>query len=304
MKKSKSCKILSALLVSGIILLSNSTDIYADDIGLSGSSVSSYVIVNSGNYAYLKNTTGADVTWTNVYENGNHEFDAKPVANGKKAGVYNNGRGKAAVYYKYYSNSHTLVTTTVALSKWKFVDVTPLNDNWQYAPVKYVVSKKYMNGTGKQSFSPDTSTSKAMFATIMYNMAGAPEQPFTHPYPDIEEGKWYSLPLSWTTYNQITSSDLTKNFEPNKDITREESMIMLYNYAKSQGKDLTASGDLSGFADSSSVSKDSTNYIKWAVGHHIIGGKKVDGKLYLDPKGVATRVESAQMIKNYMDNMK
>lgn len=297
-------KFLSALLVSGIILLSNTIDTRADDIGLTGSSVSSNVVIGSGNYAYFKNTTGGDIYWTNLYENGNKEFESTTISNDRKIGVYNNGRGKAAVYYKYYPGAKALITTTVALSKWKFTDVAPLNDNWQYAPVKYVTSCKYMNGTGKQSFSPDVSTSRGMFATIIYNMAGYPQQTFTHPYPDIEDGKWYSIPISWAAFNHITSSDISKNFEPNKDITREESMKMLYDYAKFQGKDLTASGDLSAFADASSVSKESIDYIKWAVGHHIIIGKKIDGKLYIDPKGVATRVESAQLIKNYVDNMK
>ena len=98
MIKTNKFKFLSALLVSGIILLSNTIDTRADDIGLTGSSVSSNVVIGSGNYAYFKNTTGGDIYWTNLYENGNKEFESTTISNDRKIGVYNNGRGKAAVY--------------------------------------------------------------------------------------------------------------------------------------------------------------------------------------------------------------
>lgn len=42
------------------------------------------------------------------------------------------------------------------------------------------------------------------------------------------------------------------------------------------------------------------NSIKWANAAKVIGGKKKDGVLFLDPKGQATRAEVEQMIMNLM----
>ena len=41
--------------------------------------------------------------------------------------------------------------------------------------------------------------------------------------------------------------------------------------------------------------------MKWAVGSGMIGGSKKDGKSYLNPKGKATRAESATMLMRFIE---
>ena len=81
-------------------------------------------------------------------------------------------------------------------------------------------------------------------------------------------------------------------FNPNQYITREEFVTALYRYA---GKP-KANGNLSKFADSTDVSADARNAVRWAVGKNILQG---DSNLCLNPKGYITRAELASIIVKY-----
>ena len=65
---------------------------------------------------------------------------------------------------------------------------------------------------------------------------------------------------------------------------------MLWRYAGSP----KAAAELS-FADSGSVSASAWDALRWAVGSGIMSGK--DGNR-LDPAGLTTRAEAAQLLKN------
>ena len=87
-------------------------------------------------------------------------------------------------------------------------------------------------------------------------------------------------------------------FAPNMEITREQMVAMLYNYAKYKGYDVTASADLSKFADSASVSTWAQPAMQWAVAEGYISGM---GDNQLAPQGTATRAEIASVIMRFME---
>ena len=67
-----------------------------------------------------------------------------------------------------------------------------------------------------------------------------------------------------------------------------------------QGYDVTAGGDLSGFADSASVSAWASDALKWTNGQGLITGKS--GNL-LDPAGTATRAEAAAILSRFCQSI-
>ncbi|HBI63808.1 MAG TPA: S-layer homology domain-containing protein, partial [Clostridiales bacterium] len=69
----------------------------------------------------------------------------------------------------------------------------------------------------------------------------------------------------------------------------------LYNYAGTP----KVSGALRGFADTASVSGWAKKALTWANQNGVVSGKPSGGKLYLDPKGRATRAEAAAMLMKY-----
>ena len=81
-------------------------------------------------------------------------------------------------------------------------------------------------------------------------------------------------------------------FGPNNNITREQLAVMLYRYASSPA----VTGSVTGFNDAGQISSYAKNAMAWATTNGVMNGKG-DGRL--DPKGLATRAEVAQMMQNY-----
>ena len=184
---------------------------------------------------------------------------------------------------------------------WTFNDVPQKTGNWKYEAVKYVTEKGIMNGTAPNEFKPDDSLTRAMFATMLYRMAGQPAVTFTNKFPDVPAGTWYSNAVIWASEKGIVGGYGDGRFGTNDFITREQIAKMLMQFGKVQGYDVSQSADFSTFADASSVSGWATSYMKWAVGSGMIGGKTINGKLCIAPKGNATRAESATMLMRFME---
>ena len=184
---------------------------------------------------------------------------------------------------------------------WQFGDVAENPGNWKYEAVKYVTEKGIMNGTAPNEFKPDDSLTRAMFATMLYRMAGQPAVTFTNKFPDVPANKWYSNAVIWASEKGIVSGYGDGRFGVNDSITREQIAKMLMEYGRVQGYNISQSADFSAFADAGSVSGWASGYMKWAVGSGMISGSQKHGKYYLNPKGNATRAESATMLKRFME---
>ncbi|MCI6552482.1 MAG: S-layer homology domain-containing protein, partial [Lachnospiraceae bacterium] len=74
-----------------------------------------------------------------------------------------------------------------------FTDVPQIPGNWKYESVKYVYDRGIMGGVGGSSqFQPDHPLTRAMFATVLYRMAGEPETGYSSRFSDVKAGQWYS----------------------------------------------------------------------------------------------------------------
>ncbi len=183
-------------------------------------------------------------------------------------------------------------TTTPAKS---FDDVAA--SSWYNNAVKYVAENGIMNGVSDKLFAPDQKVSRAMFVQILYNMENKPAANGAVTFTDVKQSAWYRDAVAWAASNGIVTGVSSTVFAPEKSVTREQFAAMLYRYASYKGTLKAASGDLSGYADSSAVSSYAAEAMKWAVGNGIITGKTGNK---LDPKGGATRAEAAAMIVRYL----
>ena len=82
-----------------------------------------------------------------------------------------------------------------------------------------------------------------------------------------------------------------------KEITREEFVLMLYNFAQMRGYDVAARSDLSQFTDGHEISSYAHEAMSWAVRVGIIEG---NGTGY-NAQGEATRVETAAILQRYIN---
>lgn len=184
-------------------------------------------------------------------------------------------------------------------SKFPFSDISIKKGNWKYENVKYVYEKGIMNGiSGTTWFEPDSPLTRAMFATVLYRMAGSPAVTYTNKFADVPAGKYYSEAIIWANQKGIVKGvgDGT-SFGVDQNITREQIAKMLNEYAKACGYNVSQSKALDSYTDKAEVSGWATGYMQWATGVGLISGKpNADGSYRLDPKGEATRAECAKML--------
>ena len=87
-------------------------------------------------------------------------------------------------------------------------------------------------------------------------------------------------------------------FGPNDSITREQLVSILYRYAQYRNfSNLDTTGvELLKYGDYGDISGYAGGPMQWALKNSILSGR--DNNL-LEPKGVATRAEIAQIIRNF-----
>lgn len=88
-------------------------------------------------------------------------------------------------------------------------------------------------------------------------------------------------------------------FGPDDSITREQLVSILYRYAQYRNfSNLETTGvELLEYNDYASISGYAGGPMQWALKNSIISGKENN---MLDPQGIATRAEIAQIIRNFM----
>ena len=177
-----------------------------------------------------------------------------------------------------------------------FTDVK--ESDWFFKGVEYVVDKGIMSGVSENEFAPSGKLTRAMLVQMLYNMESRPACDAENAFMDVPVGQWYTDAVIWANDAKIVSGMGEGLFAPNMEITREQMVAMLYNYAKYKGYDVTASADLSAFADNASVSAWAQPAMQWAVAEGYISGM---GDSQLAPQGTATRAEIASVIMRFME---
>lgn len=166
---------------------------------------------------------------------------------------------------------------------------------WYHEGVDFVLSTGIMEGMGNNLFRPEGDLTRSQLIMVLYRMADSPEPTAEIPFTDVEEGCFYTKAVAWAYENGIVKGVTETAFAPNASATREQLVTILARFATLQGIDVAANGDLSGFTDSSTVSKYAATSMIWAVDNGILLGDA--GRL--NPKSSATRAQIATVLMRY-----
>lgn len=168
-----------------------------------------------------------------------------------------------------------------------FTDV-PLK-SWYYPYVYYVWSHGLMSGMDPVTFSPETETTRAQFAQVLYRMAGTPStKGMDCPFTDLRD-EWYRDAVTWAYHEGIVAGTTATTFSPDRAITRQQMVTMIYH---AEG-DPEVSGDLSMFRDGDTVSGYARKPVIWAVRNQVVSGFE-DGTFR--PRESATRAQLAAIL--------
>ena len=186
---------------------------------------------------------------------------------------------------------------------WKpsgYFDVKP--GSWYEQSVQYATEHGLMNGTGSNTFEPESTMTRAMLVTVLWRYANAPK-PGANPFTDVPNGKWYTDAVAWAAENGVVNGVGDGKFEPDGSVTREQMATILYRYAQKVGIDTSKHTELSAFPDASRVSAYARASMQWIVAEGVIGGSRENGQDWLNPQGNATRAEVATILMRFIENV-
>ena len=188
--------------------------------------------------------------------------------------------------------SAVCVITVTDPAELPFTDVN--QSAWYYTTVKEAYELGLMTGTTSTTFAPNSPMTRAMATAVLYRISGSPAIEYESIFTDVADGKYYSKCVTWAAKNKIVNGYAADNtFRPNANVTREQMAVILYNYAKFRGLDVSVQADLSSFHDVSQISSYARTAMSWAVGNKLMSGT-LEGNL--NPKNEATRAECAKML--------
>ncbi|MCI8590526.1 MAG: hypothetical protein HFE77_07460 [Clostridiales bacterium] len=176
-----------------------------------------------------------------------------------------------------------------------FTDVDP--NEWYGAAVQYAVQNKLFYGFSDTIFSPDTGMTRGMLVSVIARLEGIEVDNSQEPiFVDVKPDIWYNGAVIWAAENDIVAGTSKTTFEPEADITREQTAAILYRYALYKGYDCTEKNNISHFSDYQKISSYAVPALAWANKHKIVNGVS---KTKLNPSGDSTRAQVALMIMNF-----
>jgi uncharacterized repeat protein (TIGR02543 family) len=190
---------------------------------------------------------------------------------------------------------------TINTVQWEnpYADVT--DKSWYYDAVRLVSEKGLMIGTSSNVFSPNGGMTRGMFVTALYRLSGDTVS-YSVSFSDVPSGEWYAPSIAWAAQNGIAGGVGDNKFAPDTGITHEQLAVILYNYAKYKGYDVSVGEDTNilSYKDARSVSEYAYSALQWACGAGIIDG---DDNGYLNPRNSASRAEVAAMLQRFVENV-
>ena len=171
---------------------------------------------------------------------------------------------------------------------------------WYHDGVHWALENKIMSGMGNGLFAPNSNTSRAMVATMLWRLEGSPVVNYAMNFSDVETDMWYTESIRWANASGIITGYSGK-FAPNDAVTREQLAAMLWRYAKYKGVDVSVGEDTNilSYGDAFDVSEYAVPAIQWACGAGIINGYTEHGGQVLGPQRASSRAVVATVLMRY-----
>lgn len=177
-----------------------------------------------------------------------------------------------------------------------FTDVP--SGSWYEQAVSWAAKNGIAAGVGNGQFGPLLKVTRAQVVMMLWRIESSPEPSVSAGFPDVSGEAWYSKAVAWSQEKNLVAGYPSGLFAPNRDITRQELVTILYRFARYRNASTTAPNtDLSGYKDLAEVSPYALEAMRWAVGNGIASGTSA---ATLSPKGTATRAQLVQMLYRWL----
>ena len=194
-----------------------------------------------------------------------------------------------------------VVSGVTAIARFPFTDVPA--GSWYYGAAAYAYNNGLFAGTTATTFAPDMTMTRAMLVSVLWRLAGEPAPKGTNTFDDVPNGAWYTDAVTWAAENGVVAGIGNGRFDPDGSVTREQTAVILFNYAQSKDYDVSARADLSVFPDAGSVSGWAQDALAWANASGLISGAVRGTQTILDPQGSASRAQVAMILMGYVEHV-
>jgi len=166
--------------------------------------------------------------------------------------------------------------------------------------IETLASRGIINGKTESGFEPESTMTRAEFATIIARGLGLPQKSNAI-FKDVKSSDWYYTYVSTAYYYGIIKGVSENEFNPNGTITREEAAVMVTRAAKLCGMDremdaLSIRDSLAQFFDYVKASSWAQSSLAFCYNEKILDDSVMDIK----PKESVTRAEIASMLYNML----
>ena len=204
--------------------------------------------------------------------------------------------------YSYLEDGKTWYTTQVPDGEYDPYDPSAMFSDmafgtWYYQDVRDSVAMGLIKGYNDGTFRPDASIRRSEVVTILHRAAGSPAAQGRADFPDVPSGCFYEQALAWATENGIVLGYNDGRFHPDAPVTRAQLAALFCRFAGAGGADPSS---LDPFPDRAAVPGWAEAPLAWAVEQELIKGTRVDGRLYLQPTGQATRAQFVTIMQRYL----
>ena len=190
-----------------------------------------------------------------------------------------------------------------AVSGLKIVENTfdDATSGWYKPAVDFAQASGLMSGMGDNKFAPDVTTTRAMVAQVMYELAGEPDvSGLTCPLSDVDSTAWYADAVTWAYNAGVVSGYEDGTFRPGRAITRQEMAVMFYGMLF--GTDSILAEDdikiaLGAFKDGDTVA----SWAREAVAVCYISGIMVGDNGSFKPTDLLSRAQLAQVFRSFYE---
>lgn len=264
-------------------IINSTSDVKGDivfDTNLGGIFIVTDNIIKESTIIYIPNKS-VDNTFIPYFKQNGKDVIA-PMSNIINGKVY--FKAPETAVYEYKQNTK------------QFNDISK---HWANEYINFVTSRELFSGIEDAVFAPDKTMTRGMIVTVLGRLSGI-ESTSKSGFTDVSENQYYSPYILWATENKIVSGKGDNKFAPDEPITREEMAVLILNYSKVIGLDLSTTNSSINFEDVGKISAWAKDAIRYMQNQGLLGGK---GNNQFDPSGTATRAEVSTVLYKLIDKI-
>lgn len=203
---------------------------------------------------------------------------------------YNNG------WVIWSGNSNSVYGVGYKLPDSDFSDIA---NHWAMNDIDYVTSRGLIIGTSESTFSPNNAITHADFLMALGKLYGVKVSDYKKSsFTDIKDTDPAMPYIEWAVKSGIVQGIGSKQFSPNRNITREQMAVIMMNYTKVIKYTLPVSRQAITFTDDANISGGAKDAV-YAI--HQTGVISSKSNNLFGPQDNITRAEASAILHRFIE---